>query len=72
MIHIKDYALQIIIFAKEKEPNLNIKKVIAILRKVFLKIRNVTYVLIEKKKKEKNDYKSPNLRSQTMQIGIIY
>ena len=61
-MHFKDSVIQIIIFDKEKEPNIHIKRVIANLWKVFAKIRNITYTLIKKEK----DYNAPNLWSQTM------
>ena len=47
--------LQIIIFVKEKEPNIYTKTSITILLKVFLKIRNILYALIKKKKKGMNE-----------------
>ena len=49
--------LQIIISIKEKEPNINMKRATAILRKIDLKIRNIIYTLIflKKKKRRKNE-----------------
>ena len=41
--------LQIIIFATEKEPNINIKRTIAISWKVLLKVRNIIWTQILKK-----------------------